>query len=101
MAAASRPHRREVSTSSAAFITHWGGFLASADPGKMANLVPRAPRYSRVSPCLRPMWLSSPASRAVWDAVGVGPASARFSLMPEVAGDRELAVEVLPLRTCR
>ena len=43
--ALTRANRREVSTSSAA-ITHAGCLAYSADPGKIANLAPRAPRYS-------------------------------------------------------
>src|SRR5579859_6678654 len=45
MAAMVLPQSREVSTSSAA-TTQSGGFLARAEPGKTANLVPQAPRYS-------------------------------------------------------
>ena len=63
----------------------------------MANLVPRAPRNSRVSPCLSPMWLSSPASRAVWTRSASGSSVGRVAPDAEVAGDRaELAVQVLP-----
>ncbi len=43
--ALTRAHSREVSTSSAD-ITHWGCFLASVEPGKMAKRALRAPMYS-------------------------------------------------------
>ena len=46
--ATTRPHSREVSTSSPA-ITQRGGFLNRADPGQGANRAPRAPAYSRFS----------------------------------------------------
>ena len=45
IAATVRAHSREVSTSSAA-TTQSGGLRARPEPGKTANLVPRAPRYS-------------------------------------------------------
>src|SRR5690606_9778346 len=45
IAATSRAHNREVSTSSPA-MAHAGGLRTSAEPGQIANLTPRAPRYS-------------------------------------------------------
>ena len=60
-----RAHSREVSTSSAETIQS-GDFLNSAEPGKIANRVPRAPRYSRVRSSRTPMLLSSPESRDLW-----------------------------------
>ena len=71
MRAVTRAHSRDVSTSSAA-TTHCGGFLASAESGKMANRAPRAPansvsgrRFPRglASVSCMPMCDSSPESR--------------------------------------
>ncbi len=85
MAAFWRPHSRDVSTSSPA-ITKSGCFLASPEPGKIANFAPRAPRYSWIgrlpvplAACsrssLEPICESSPDSRAWWIRSASGAAS--------------------------
>ena len=83
MRAAVRPQSREVSTSSAA-ITQSGCFLASDDPGKMANRDWRAPRYSRVSRFFCPMWDSNPASSERW--IRSGSAGALHCVLEVQAG---------------
>ena len=71
IAAFCRAQRRPVSTSSPA-IRYVGLAPLRELPGKIANRLLRAPRYSRGPRSLRsrsssrPMWLSSPASRAWW-----------------------------------
>ena len=58
--ALTRAHSRDVSTSSAA-ITNCGGFLNRPEPGKIANLVPRAPRYwCWLAGSFMPRWDSRP-----------------------------------------
>lgn len=46
-------------------MTTLGCFLKSAEPGKIANLALRAPRYSFLSVSLSPMCESRPASSEV------------------------------------
>ena len=93
IAATLRAHSREVSTSSTA-TTSSGGCLARTDPGLMAKLEPRVPRYSRgpgraplrraevrVSDVLsRPMCDSRPESRAVMMSSTSAGSSLRLSL---------------------
>ena len=79
MLATVRAHSRDVSTSSAATIQS-GAFRTRLEPGKMANLALRAPRYSARgrrpevapggatrpggrAPSFMPIWESRPASR--------------------------------------
>jgi hypothetical protein len=79
MLATVRAHSRDVSTSSAATIQS-GAFRTRLEPGKMANLALRAPRYSargrrpevapggadaaaRAGSTFMPIWDSRPASR--------------------------------------
>ena len=67
MLATSRAHSLEVSTNSAA-ITYCGLVFASAEPGKIMNLVLRAPWYSRVSTFRIPICDSNPDNRDWWTA---------------------------------
>jgi hypothetical protein len=69
MRAATRPHRRFVSTSSPT-MTHEGGVRKSTDPGAMANLAFRAPSSSWRSPSRMPMWESRPERSERWTASG-------------------------------
>ena len=57
--ATTRPHSRDVSTSSAA-ITQRGRAFAVTEPGEIMNFDPCAPRYSRLVPSRVPRWLSRP-----------------------------------------
>ena len=91
-----RAHSREVSTSSAA-MTIVGGRFATVEPGQIANRAPREPSYSMSArrrgfpvfgsfggSCARPIWESSPVSRAWWtrsarSLVSSAPGSLRVS----------------------
>src|SRR5271156_6758452 len=69
MRATVRAHSLDVSTSSAATIQS-GPFLARLDPGKMANLALRAPRYSASG--RRPPEPAEPAAGALVAAALAG-----------------------------
>ncbi len=96
MRATVRAHSREVSTSSAA-ITQSGGFLASAEPGKMAKRALRAPEVlAGLAVLLADVGQQAGQQRPV-DEVGRRPARA-FWVMPRSADDpAQLGVHVLPL----
>lgn len=80
--ALTRAQRRDVSTSSAD-MTKRGVFLKRAEPGKIANLALRAPRYSFFAPSFTsfmPMCESSPARRETWTLCSA--ASSSLNWMP-------------------
>ena len=96
MRALTRAHSREVSTSSAD-ITQRGGFLNSAEPGKIANLALRAPRYSFLSVSFSPMCDSRPASSETWTRLRVGVLLVERGCPSTCATVRSWLIDVLPL----